>query len=487
VAYNGLLKKERQSIHEKIGQVMEELFQDRMPEFCEALAYHFKRGYSTVRAVNYLMKAGEKSFNRHALEESHQYYREAFELLSIKSEKSKEDLTLLVDILLQWALVYQRRASFVEYGDLLEKQENLVISLGDNERTGMFYARLGETMFWRAKYKEAYQYLRKALELGEEIKNQKVIGWTCGLLAWVCPELGMMDEAVAFGKQAQILEIYESDPELFRYVEYGLGLAYCWRGEARKAKDTAYAIIANGQKHSNTACIADGYIILALGHSVAGDFPAAIESDQKAIHFALEPEILIAAKFYLGMNFVANGQYQEGKNVLREIEPLLETLGFELIREAAQFFSGIITVIKGDLGSGISIMEDLIRKVLEKKALMRYAFGNHLMGQVYLQIARGEGEKNLSFLVRNVGFILKTVPFAHKKAEDHLNKAIQTAKEIGAKGVLAQASLDMGRLRQSKGRTDEARKYITEAIHLFEECEADVFLKQAREALAALG
>ena len=68
-----------------------------------------------------------------------------------------------------------------------------------------------------------------------------------------------------------------------------------------------------------------------------------------------------------------------------------------------------------------------------------------------------------------------------------MNKAIQTAREIGAKGVLAQASLDMGRLRQSKGRTDEARKYITEAIQLFEECEADVFLKQAREALAALG
>jgi tetratricopeptide (TPR) repeat protein len=392
-----------------------------------------------------------------------------------------------VDILLQWALVYQRRASIVEYGNLLEKQENLVISLRDNERAGMFYARLGETMYWRAKYWEAYQYLRKALELGEEIKNQKVIGWTCGLLAWVCPELGMMDEAVAFGKKAQALEIYESDPELFRYATFGLGIAYEFRGEARKAKDTANAIIAYGQTHSHTTCIADGYMILALGHSVAGDFPAAIESDQKAIHFALEPVILIGAKFNLVIHFVANGQYQEGENVLREIEPLLETSGYEVLREAVQFFSGIITVIKGNLGPGISIMEGVIRQSLEKKALWRYAFSNHVLGQVYLRIARGEGDRNLSFLARNIGFILKTVPFAHKKAEENLNKAIQTAREIGAKGILAQASLDMGRLCQSKGRTDEARKYITDAIQLFEECEADVFLKQAREALAALG
>jgi hypothetical protein len=34
---------------------------------------------------------------------------------------------------------------------------------------------------------------------------------------------------------------------------------------------------------------------------------------------------------------------------------------------------------------------------------------------------------------------------------------------------------------------NEARKYISDAIQLFEECEADVYLKQAKEALAALG
>jgi class 3 adenylate cyclase len=69
VVYNGLLKKERQNIHEKIGHVMEELFQDRLQEFYEALAYHFKQGQSVTKAVEYLMKAGRKSFSRGAIEE----------------------------------------------------------------------------------------------------------------------------------------------------------------------------------------------------------------------------------------------------------------------------------------------------------------------------------------------------------------------------------------------------------------------------------
>jgi hypothetical protein len=42
-------------------------------------------------------------------------------------------------------------------------------------------------------------------------------------------------------------------------------------------------------------------------------------------------------------------------------------------------------------------------------------------------------------------------------------------------------------IQADRKQLNEARKYITEAIQLFEECEADVFLKQAREALASLG
>ena len=42
------------------------------------------------------------------------------------------------------------------------------------------------------------------------------LGTPVAFLAWDCAELSIMDEAVIFGKKAQALEIYESDPELFR-------------------------------------------------------------------------------------------------------------------------------------------------------------------------------------------------------------------------------------------------------------------------------
>lgn len=71
VIYNGLLKKERQEIHEQIAHMMKQFFQDSLPEFYETLAFHFKQGRSVLKAVYYLIPSGEKSLARFAVEESH--------------------------------------------------------------------------------------------------------------------------------------------------------------------------------------------------------------------------------------------------------------------------------------------------------------------------------------------------------------------------------------------------------------------------------
>ena len=42
VVYSGLLKKDRQAMHQQIGLAMEQVFADRLPEFFETLAFHFR-------------------------------------------------------------------------------------------------------------------------------------------------------------------------------------------------------------------------------------------------------------------------------------------------------------------------------------------------------------------------------------------------------------------------------------------------------------
>jgi class 3 adenylate cyclase len=486
VVYNAILRKERPAVHEKIGLVMEDIFHDRLPEFYETLAFHFKQGQSVLKAVDYLMKAGEKSMHRYALDESHQYYREAFELLTGKLEVSKDEKVMLIDLILNWTVVYIHRGAISELYDLLMDHEELALSLDDKARLGMFYVRLGWSMELMQKIREAYQCLHKALELGEEIGDEKVIGYACGWLTFVCGDLGLLDDAVAFGQRVQAMPLHKLDQELFRLSTTGLGIISYFRGDIKTSNYMAKALIDFGQKHSSMPCLAEGYLILGFGHLPVGDFSSAIECAQKAIQFALEPLFYINAKLLLGLSYLSKGQHQEAEDSLREVIKLTDSYDLGYHGVSAKGCLGIAMIAKGHFHQGRCMMEDAIQVSLKNENKYRYAFFNFLLGKAYLQILLGGEKKNLFFLVKNIDFLIRTVPFAHKKAEDHLNKAVEVAKEIGAKNILGQAYLNLGQLHKFKGKTDKAGECISEAISAFEECEAEVFLKQAHTAMKCL-
>jgi hypothetical protein len=78
------------------------------------------------------------------------------------------------------------------------------------------------------------------------------------------------------------------------------------------------------------------------------------------------------------------------------------------------------------------------------------------------------------------------MPFAGKKAESHLFKAIELARETGAKGFLGQPCLQMGLLYKLRGKMEKAKEYLMEAREVFEECELKVYTKRTQELLDSL-
>jgi class 3 adenylate cyclase len=147
VVYKGLLKKERKKIHDRIGYIIEQLFQDRLLEISETLAFHFKNGLSFHKAIEYLMKSGDKSLKRYAIEEAHGYYKEAFELLNNKPEMMKEEGALLINLLIEWSLVFYYRGDFRGLIELLKAHNNLAETLDDKAKIGMFSAWYGFALY----------------------------------------------------------------------------------------------------------------------------------------------------------------------------------------------------------------------------------------------------------------------------------------------------------------------------------------------------
>ena len=488
VVYNGLLKKKREAVHLRIGLVMEKLFHDRLSEFYETLAFHFKKGMSIPKAVDYLVKSGEKSLRRYALEESHQYFKQAFELMSDKPQKTKEEQDILIDLLNKWSPVFHLRGSYSRLVDLLKAHESLATSLDNKGKRGMFYAWLGHALQSKEKLNEAHYYLCKAVKIGEEIENPKIIGYSHAWLAITCADLGLLDDALAHGEKAiEISRLFQSDQILFSSSFRAFAYVSYFRGECQKMVETGRILLEYGQKQSDIRSTALGHLYIGLSHATAGDFPSSIECYQWTIQLSVDPLFSHISTFHLGMSYFINGQLHEAENTFKQVMKFSEDFGSEFIGTTAKGLMGLVLLSRDNLSQAVKVCEDVLKVYNENDSRWRFAVGNFLLGKVYLEIVQRKKPKSLAFLIRNIGFLVKNVPIADKKAEFHFNNAIEVAKEIGSKSYLGQAYLSLGFLHKARSRVDQARKCISEAVLIFEQCEANVFLKQAKNALESLG
>ena len=486
VVYNSLLKKQRREIHEQIARVIESVFKDRLVEFNETLAYHYALGQSNTKAVDYLVKSGEKSLARYAVEEAHQYFKEAYDILASKAELSDAENIILIDILNSWAYAYYYLGEFKEFTDLFRSHQLLADSLEDKARTGMFYVWFGVAQFMAGNSKDSYEYLCKSLELGEKSGNQKVVGYACTWLTWTCAELGLFAEGINFGERAQkIAESFPSDQYLFFKSLGGLCYINYFKGNMNRIFEGAERLIEYGERNTNSRSKLFGHWMKAFGHLITGDLKSSLKSSQTSIELALDPSYFTFPKTTFGLAYFFGGQLREAEKVLKSSIDFCEKHGMGQVSVINQCFLSPILIAHGHMKIGTELLEKVRRNCITNQRRVWYAVSEYLIGEVNSQIATGP-KPSLSIMAKNVGFLVKNVPFAAKKAEEHFNKAIELFKEIDAKGLLGSVYLSLGMLLKARKRTDQARECILEAINLFKECEAEGWLKQANEALEAL-
>jgi class 3 adenylate cyclase/tetratricopeptide (TPR) repeat protein len=487
VVYNGLLKKERREIHDRIGYVIEELFKDRLPEFYETLAFHFKNGRSIDKAIHYLMRSGEKSLKRYSVHESHQSYLEAFEILTAIEDKSNEDRKLIVKLIVDWALVYYYRGDFKGLNELLEAHEAIAESLDDRATLGMFYAWFGLVLYFRARSRESYQYLKKALEIGQGLGDTRITGYASAWLASPSTDIGLFEEAIKHATRAhELAKKIPEDQYLYFKSLWGSVYAYQSMGYGKNCSRIGEKILDYGSRHSNIRCQVVGHICIGIGFNKTGHYSAAVKSLEQGAAIAVDPFYSQWAKLFLSINYLANDQIKEAENTLKEIRTYSTEFGCELFDLLTKALLGIISIIRGRMSEGIKMFQETNRDGYEEGRDGWFAAWEYMFGNIYLQIARGGEKPDLSFLLKNIGFLVKNAPRADQKAQTHYNLAIEHAMKVGDRGTLGRCYLDLGILHRAKKRFDKAKECFQKAFEIFEETEADGYLKQTKEALESL-
>jgi hypothetical protein len=120
------------------------------------------------------------------VEKSHQYYQQAYTLLTEKPSITEEDRELLFNLLNKWSLVYYYRGDYKEQTELLKRHEGEAGFVKNKETQRIFYGWLGFILQFRMELEDSFRYLQKALKLGEEAESQYLIGYACTWLTYAC-------------------------------------------------------------------------------------------------------------------------------------------------------------------------------------------------------------------------------------------------------------------------------------------------------------
>jgi len=488
VVYNGLLKKDRQNIHERIGLVIEEVFKKRCPEFYEALAYHFTRSGNTLKAVEYLIKSGEKSRNRYAVTESHQYFLTAYEALKEKGELTQKETIVVLQILIGWAKTLYYMGDFKFFLTLFQENEEVANAVDDPVYRCQFWAWWGLGFYNAGEYNKAYKVLHKGLKLSSQIHEKQNIGLCYTSLAWVCTiGLGNYSEGAEYAHKA--MEIAKQYPEnLYLYFKplTALCFTYMFKGEMQACQTGGEELIEFGKKTGEIRSKAMGHWALAYSHYSRGDYNACIQESQKGIDTAIDPYYKIVNKQPLGNAYLMMDDFENAEEPLRELSEAYEK--FEI--GAPGFFGTILygacLLSKGEMKKGIELVKGIRIKAEKEKFGSVLIIAEYILGTIFLRMLTDRKSITPQKFFKNIGFIIRNVPTAAKKSEQHLKKALDLSKGLGARGWTPQILFELATLHRVKGRTQKARECYEEAIQLFELNNADVWLARTRKELASL-
>jgi class 3 adenylate cyclase/tetratricopeptide (TPR) repeat protein len=486
VVYNSLLKKDRQAMHRRIGLRIEQVMGDRLPEFYETLAFHFRHSDLSQKAVHYLRESGRKSLKKYAVQESHQYYQRAFQILGKTLGDSDEEKWLRIDFINEWAQIIYYRADFKGLTKLFLEHQEVAESLSDKALLGIFYGWLCITLFCTGKVKESYEYALKALELGHETGSTTAIGLAYANLTWCCCEMKLLDQGIHYGDEV-LAQVNDLEPMAYFLSLGGVGMIYLFQGDSPKNLEIGRILLEFGESRSDLRSTVVGCICTSYAHYAAGDFPKAVEWGQKAVELSNDPLFSVWPKMVLATYAIQTDQFQEADEILHEIIPLCRRLGMDYIVTHAQALHGVILIGAGRFSRGLQMIKAGIEVLTQSGRLFTRYLLEVSLAEIYFQMTTSTRRLGLWATVKNLGFILKEMPFVKRKAQACLTQVIQVGKDVGATGfVQGHAWLNLGLLHQQNGRHELAKKCLGEAQQILAQCNSESCSQQIQQALAAM-
>jgi tetratricopeptide (TPR) repeat protein len=345
--YESMLHRRRTLLHQQAAEAIEKLYQANLPEYYGQLAYHYQLSHADEKAVEYLLKAGEKARSSYLNAEAVAYFQQALERLNRPSggalgsrlpalgeswsflaesrepgAESRSEATWRLAALTGLGQVHMGVGEIVE-AERFFRQAILVgheIGLPPGELVRLYF-RLGDVLYWHNRWDELIRIGEEGLSLlGEDTRSV---------------EAALMNHIAAVGyskrqpekhwelshRNAQFLQDLPYSEEL-RPVFYTVAGTYrtCDRN-AQEALKWMEALELRAEQHHDVRALVDAAFFRGDLLLEQGDLEGALRAEQRGRELSRRIGDIKAEAWCLGMMgraFLALGDLQQAEACGRE-------------------------------------------------------------------------------------------------------------------------------------------------------------------------
>ena len=472
-AYQSLLKKTRREHHAMIAQVLEELFPQDVESAPEMIARHYDEAGLAEHAIVHYQRAGERSVERSANQESIVQLRRALELLATLPEApERNERELRLQMAVGMALSATRGWGDAECEAAFERARSLASHLGDGPELPRALVALATSYYSKGEIARSAEVAKQALTLAER----------AGAIYLLSAHYVVGSVALYQGEFPQALHHLEQTIELYDPAEHAslahtfgndrgvasrIYAAWChwFLGRPDRALATTQDAVALARRVEHPVSLALALALAAVFHFFRGDRDMTREYAEETIALCER----LAFPLYLGVGRAFRGwaQTDAGERGVAEIQQALAELARTGTGVGAPVFLAMLAEANWRVG--------------------RY---DHALGALGLGVARAEEtgqyfwDAELHRLRAQV--LLDKGDGAEEQAEALFRRSLEIARGQEAKSLELRTAMSYARLLEKREQRDEARNLLAPIYYGFTEGQGTQDLKDAKALLAEL-
>lgn len=474
VAYHLMLATQRQQLHRRTGEAIEELFAGRLDEHVATLALHFERAQMWNKALPYFLRAGDDAARLFAYAEARQHYSQALAALS-QLEETPSQLQQRVDTLLKLVNVSLVADSPQANITRLDEAERLMERLApagatsdeDGQRLMAVRYALGRAYYYYTHPLEALQQFEAMEQLAHHLGGGTLLAVPTSMIGRVLSLQGFFEQALPrFVETFAALEATGNWSDWLWNQGY-LGFCLCTQGEVAVGLAAGERALAMAQEKQHPTAIAVSYIFLTMDHWQAGNLEAGLATGQACIETARQSGDWMPLHLAVGFRawlFSRQGEHAAAQAAFEEYRALAQRLGGRPVY--ADWFAAAAAELAWAAGDSQEAL------TLAQRAV---AFAQAINGLFAIGIAE-----------RIWGLALASLePDNWEEAERHLAASVAALQAGNARLEVARTHLAWGRAARARQEDAAARTHLLQALAQFRASGMQEEAAQAESLLAS--